>query len=68
MFSQKLYEQILQDQKEHRKCKEEAQDMTLQFKERTEKLKQDVEEEERSYKSQIQTEKVSFHILSRGRG
>lgn len=59
----KQYDQLLDDQKHLTSSRNDQQDMAKKFKERTEKLIQDLEEDQHSYAAQLENEQVKLSIL-----
>ncbi|XP_029997662.1 interferon-induced 35 kDa protein [Sphaeramia orbicularis] len=59
----KQHHQLLEDQKDLAAVRDDLQDMTRKCKERTEKLIQDLEEDQRSYAAQLTDEQVKLSVL-----
>ncbi|XP_012707383.2 interferon-induced protein 35 [Fundulus heteroclitus] len=62
---QKSYSQIMEDQKELTVSIAEAQDMTKKFKQRTEKLTEELKEDEIAFKEQLTSDKAKVDALQR---
>ncbi|XP_070837363.1 interferon-induced 35 kDa protein [Chaetodon trifascialis] len=59
----KKHEQLLQEQKELAACRDDRQELTREFKRRTEKLSQTLEEDKRAYKQKIEHEKAQLDLI-----
>nr|AOT21929.1 interferon-induced 35 kDa protein [Sebastes schlegelii] len=59
----KKYDQLIEEQKELANSRDDRREMTQKFKQRTIKLTQDLIEDQRSYKEQIENEKAKMNLM-----
>lgn len=65
MCPQKKHEQLLMEQGELAKSRDDRRELTQEFMLRTEKLTQGLKEDQQTYKEQLENEKVQIFIWSR---
>ncbi|XP_059204151.1 interferon-induced protein 35 [Centropristis striata] len=64
----KMHEQLMEEQKELKSCRNDLQDMTNKCKQRSVRLTQGLKEDERSYKEQIGKENEKLNLMMQEEG